>query len=363
MSGSAPPDVVVVGGGAVGLASAWYAAKRDARVTVLDPHPGEGASYAAAGLLCPVTEAHYGEEPLLALTLESSRRWATFASELYEAAGLDVFYRRDGTLAVAFGDDDLRELEELFAFQESLGLPVERLRASECRELEPSLSPRVRGGVVVDGDHQVDNRALVRALQAACTRAGVNLERREVASLASDEALGRAGSVVVAAGCWSAALAPELPVRPVKGQILRLRFDPPATPLVHNVRGIAEGRPVYLAPRTHGELVVGATVEEKGFDTTVTAGAVFDLLGVATRLVPDVRELTMVEALAGLRPGTPDNAPIIGRSPLDPRVVYATGHYRNGILLTPVTADAVAALACGEKAPSVVAPFGIERFL
>jgi len=350
--------VAVVGGGAIGLACAWRAAQRGLGVTVIDPAPGSGASHVAAGMLCPVTEVHYGEEPLLALTLDSSRRWPSFASDLEAASGVDVGYRTDGTLAVAFDDDDLRALEELLRFQQSLGLSVERLRSRECRAFEPQLSPRVRGGLFVAGDHQVDNRKVVLALLEACRRAGVVFD----ASAVHDLSQVQADQIVLAAGSWSAALDDEVPVRPVKGQILRLHFDPDDAPLTHNVRGLAEGRSVYVVPRADGELVVGATVEEQGFDTAVTAGAVHDLLRAATDLVPGVAELELVETLAGLRPGTPDNAPVIGVSRRDPRVVHATGHYRNGILLTPVTADAVAAILAGEGVAAVVAPFSVERF-
>lgn len=351
------PDVAVVGGGAIGLSCAWRAAQRGLGVTVVDPAPGSGASHVAAGMLCPVTEVHYGEEPLLGLALESARRWPAFAAEIEAASGVGTGYRTDGTLAVAFDDDDLRALEELLRFQQSLGLAVERLRSRDCRALEPQLSPRVRGGLLVSGDHQVDNRRLVSALLEACRRSGVTFEARSVERLEDV----RADRVVLAAGSWSAAL-DDVPVRPVKGQILRLRFDPSDPPLTRNVRGIAEGRSVYLVPRGDGELVVGATVEEQGFDTAVTAGAVHDLLRAATDLVPGVAELELVETIAGLRPGTPDNAPVIGVSPRHPRVVYATGHYRNGILLTPVTAEAVASMLAGEGVPAVVAPFGVERF-
>ena len=354
-------DVAVVGGGTIGLACAWRAAQQGSSVVVLDPAPGSGASHAAAGMLCPVTEVHYGEEPLLALTMESARRWPAFAAEVVEASGVDIGHRTDGTLLVAFDDDDLRALDELLRFQQSLGLDVQRLRSRECRTLEPQLSPRVRGGVFVAGDHQVDNRRLVAALLEACTRVGVQFEARPVESLAADPAVTTADRVVLAAGCWSSSL-DGVPVRPVKGQILRLRFDPNDPPLTRNVRGFAEGRSVYLVPRADGELVVGATMEELGYDTVVTAGAVHDLLRAATDLVPGVSELELSETYAGLRPGTPDNAPIIGVSSGDPRVVHATGHHRNGILLTPVTADSVAAILAGRGVPAVVAPFGVERF-
>jgi glycine oxidase len=361
-------DVVVVGGGVIGLASAWRVAQRGASVAVVDAAPAQGASYAAAGMLCPVNEVHYGEKPLLQLNIASSQLWPSFAAELEAVAGLAVGYRSDGTLAVAFDDDDLRVLEELLKYQLSLGLSAERLRSRECRALEPHLSPRLRGGVLVAGDHQVDNRRLLAALLRACERCGVRLVRQAAVAVTGngvtldDGERVAAGYVVLAAGCWSATLAPELPVRPVKGQILRLHCGGDRPLLTRNVRGQAEGRSVYLVPREDGELVVGATVEDQGFDTVVTAGAAYDLLRAATDLVPDVRELELAELSAGLRPGTPDNAPIIGPAVDRPHVVYATGHYRNGVLLTPVTADAVAAMTVDATTPAVVAPFGIGRF-
>lgn len=350
-------DVAVIGGGVIGLASGWRAAQRGLSVTVFDPAPGSGASHAAAGMLCPVSEAHYGEESLLALAMESARRWPAFAEEVGSVSERDVGHRTDGTLLVAFDDDDLRALDELRRFQQSLGLEVDRLPSRACRKLEPHLSPRLRGGVFVAGDHQVDNRKLVAALIEACRRCGVRFESESVTRLCDV----RAERVVLAAGCWSAVL-DGVPVRPVKGQILRVRFDPGDAPLSHTVRALAGGRSVYLVPRADGELVIGATVEELGHDTTVTAGAVHDLLRAAVDVVPGVSELELAEVSAGLRPGTPDNAPIIGVSPHDERVVYATGHFRHGILLAPITADAVASIVAGDEPPAVVAPFGVERF-
>lgn len=373
MSGS---DVAVVGGGVIGLACAWRLAQRGASVTVFDPAPGAGASHAAAGMLAPVTEVHHGEEPLLALNLASAQLWPAFAAELVEAAGIDIGYRTDGTLAVALDDDDLRSLEELRGFQESLHLPVTRLSSRECRTREPSLSPRVRGGVLAANDHQVDSRLAVQALLATVERSGVTVVREPVSALS---VAGRAvtgvdtpggphacGTVVVAAGSWSADIAgipPAVvpPVRPVKGQILRLRFDPAAAPLLGTVRGLVAGRSVYLVPRSHGELVVGATVEEVGFDTTVTAGAVHDLLQAAIDLVPEVGELELVEATARLRPGTPDNAPLLGPTGLG-GLVLATGHHRNGVLLAPVTAEVITSVVTTGTVPPTAVGFDPGRF-
>lgn len=368
-------DVVVVGGGVIGLGVAWRAATRHAlAVTVVDPAPGSGASRAAAGLLAPVSEVHYGDEPLVALATDSARRWPAFAAELEEAAGTGIGYRTEGTLEVGFDDDDLRALEDLCRYRRTLGLRVQRLRGRECRAIEGGLSPLVRGGVLVEGDHQVDNRRLLAALQVACCRAGVGFvaERAVTFTAPSSVTLANsarltAGRVVLAAGCWSAHLdglpAPAVPpVRPVKGQILRLRFDPAEALLGHNLRGLVAGRSVYLVPREEGEMVVGATVEDRGWDTSVTAGGVRALLDDATSLVPGVAELELVETLAGLRPGTPDNGPVLGAAPGCEGLVMATGHYRNGILLTPVTADAVAAVVAGSAPPTVAEPFGVERF-
>ena len=363
----------MVGGGVIGLGIAWRAALAGMTVTVVDQAPGRGASWAAAGMLAPVTEVHYGEQALLALNLAAAARWPGFAVELEEASGRPVGYRPAGTLSVARDADDNAALEDLYQFQLRCGLEVERLRSRECRQLEPGLAPSIRGGVLAPGDHQVDNRALVEALLAAGQQAGVGLVEDRAAELATDgdrvtgvvlaggERLA-AETVVLAAGCWSGGLgglAAEAlpPVRPVKGQLLHLR-GPADQPLCsRNVRGLE----AYVVPRSDGRVVVGATVEEQGFDTQVTAGAVHDLLQAALELLPDVAELELVETVAGLRPGSPDNAPMLGPAGPDGLVV-ATGHYRNGILLTPVTADTVAELLVTGRVPGLIAPFGPDRF-
>jgi glycine oxidase len=366
-------DVVVVGGGVIGLGIAWRAAQAGLGVTVVDSAPGRGASWAAAGMLAPVTEVHYGEQPLLELNLAAAKRWRAFAAELEAFASRSVGYRRCGTLTVARDTDDNAALEDLYAFQRGLGLDVERLRGRECRQLEPGLAPGIRGGILASGDHQADNRALVAALLVACERAGVRHLARRVAAVRvqHERAVGvvlaggqplDAGTVVLAAGCWSATL-PGLPpglvppVRPVKGQLLHLRGPGEAPLCQRNVRGLE----VYVVSRGDGRVVVGATVEEQGFDTTVTAGGVHDLLRAAVELLPEITELELTETVAGLRPGSPDNAPLIGPSSLD-GLVIASGHYRNGILLVPVTADSVAAVLAGGPVPELIAPFSPGRF-
>jgi glycine oxidase len=372
-AGAGTSDVVVVGGGVIGLGIAWRAAQAGLGVTVVDSAPGRGASWAAAGMLAPITEVHYGEQPLLDLNLEAAARWRAFAAELETFASRPVGYRRCGTLTVARDTDDNAALDDLYSFQTSLGLKVERLRGRDCRQLEPGLAPSIRGGILASGDHQVDNRALVAALLVACDRAGVRHVPRRVAALrvegerasgvvlAGGEPLD-AGTVVLAAGCWSATL-PGLPpglvppVRPVKGQLLHLRGPGEAPLCQRNVRGLE----VYVVSRGDGRVVVGATVEEHGFDVTVTAGGVHDLLRAAVELLPEVTEMELTETVAGLRPGSPDNAPLIGPSALD-GLVIASGHYRNGILLVPVTADAIAGVLAGEPVPDVIVPFSPGRF-
>lgn len=367
-------DVVVVGGGVIGLAVAWRAAQQGWAVTVCDPAPGTGASWAAAGMLAPVAEARPEEAPLTSLALASLRRWPGFAAELEDETGLEVGLRSEGTMSVAFDADDQQVLGELVVMQRSLGLEAEWLDRTTCRQLEPGLHPSISGGAIAPGDHQVDNRALLAALLVAAERRRVRLCRQAVRTL--DTAGGRmlavtcddgtrftASRFVLAAGCHSALLPglPALPVRPVKGQILRLRGDPASPVIARTVRAVVHGRPVYLVPRRGGEVVVGASMEERGFDTTVTAGVVRDLLEAAVAVVPDVAELELTEMTARLRPGTPDNGPLLGTTMLE-GLLLATGHYRHGILLAPVTADALTdALAC-RRLPEEAAPFAPGRF-
>ncbi|MER5865619.1 glycine oxidase ThiO [Kitasatospora sp. NPDC002040] len=371
-------DVLVIGGGIIGLAVAWRTAQRGLQVTVVDPEHGRGAAQVAAGMLAPVTELQYGEEPLLRLGMASNDRYRDFVAELADLTELDTGYRETGTLAVALDADDRAELRELHEFQQRLGLESHWLTGRECRKLEPMLAPGVRGGLHVTGDHQVDGRRLAAALVLACERSGVTLLRASVTELllTGDRATGvrlstgdrlTAGQLVLAAGPQSHLL-PGLPagvlppVRPVKGQVLRLRIPDRYAPfLSRNVRAVVRGQHIYLVPRADGELVIGATSEEQGYDTTVTAGGVYELLRDAHELVPGLTELPLVETGAGLRPGSPDNAPLLGPTAL-PGLVAATGHYRNGVLLTPVTADLIAEHLATGAVPALAAPFSPSRF-
>lgn len=367
--------IVIIGAGVIGLATAWRAAQGGAAVTLVDPAPASGASSVAAGMLTPVSELSYGEEPLLRLGLASRDRYGAFAAELAEATGLDTGYRDDGTLQVAFDADDLKLLDDLRAFQESLGIPVEALTGRECRRAEPMLAPGVRGGLLAPEDGSVDPRRLAPALLAAGERLGVRLVRRRAEGLLveRDAAAGvrlddgaeiRADRVLLAAGPWSGDLAglpagTVPPVRPVKGQVIRLRTPVPF--LRRTTRGLVKGSSVYLVPRADGEIVIGATQEELGFDTRVTAGGVWELLRDARELLPGLTELEFAEVTAGLRPGSPDNAPLMGPTAL-PGLYLGTGHFRNGILLAPVSADALAAMLLDGPVPEVAAPFSPARF-
>ncbi len=364
-------DAVVIGGGVIGLSVAWRAARAGLSVAVVDPDPGSGASHYAAGMIAPISEAEFGEERVLQLNRDSAAAYPAFIAEVEHNSGRHAGYRQCGTLHVAVDADEHAYLERGFAHRQALGLPVVRLSAHETRELEPGLAPSIRSGMLVDGDHIVDPRALTAALQAACRNLGVEIHtgRGEVA-VHGGRATGvridgaeeiAARHVVLAAGCWSGGVsgipAEEMPpVRPVKGQILRLRGDP--SMITRTIRGTH----VYILPRGDGRVVIGGTVEERGFDTTVFAGAVLDLLRDARALIPDVAELELVEASAGLRPASPDNAPIVGAAQT-PGLIIATGHYRNGFLLAPATADAVAGVLKGGAWPHATRPWWPSRFV
>jgi glycine oxidase len=412
--------IIVIGGGVIGLSIAWRAAQRGLDVTLFDPRPGAGASLTAAGMLAPVTELHFEGRELLALNLESAARYPAFATELADVTGMDVGLRRCGTIAVAWDAADLASMRQLHAFQRTLGVESALLTSRELREFEPALAAGLPGGLWAEDDHQVDNRKLHAALLAAAQSAGVTFVPATVTALlrstspdprdftdvaglgAQDpgnftEVIGLAGGrpddirevasileagpgervsgvvtsagerfdgdvVVLAAGSWSRGidgLGVEVPVRPVKGQTLRLRAAPGT--LGHVVRGSVKGNPVYAVPRADGEIVIGASSEEAGFDVKPRAGAIYELLRDAATLVPELTEAEFVEVSTSLRPGSPDNAPMIGASGV-PGLMIATGHYRNGILLTPVTADEIVALIVDGRPGDIIAPFDPRRF-
>ena len=372
-----PAEVLLVGGGVIGLAAAYRLAERGAVVRVIDASGGRGASWAAAGMLAPVTEAAFGEDALTRLNLAAVPVFQRLAGELQERTGQPVGLRTEGTLAVAFNADDRAALDRLTDFRTGLGLSTQRLSGTAIRALEPYLAAGVRGGVLAADDLSVDNRRYLGVLRQAAEVAGVSFVAAEVTALLHGDSGGSrvsgvrvgtgeefwADTVVLCGGAATGALAP-VPVHPVKGQILRLavpeRLRSAGPVLTRTVRGIVRGSEIYLVPRPGGEVVVGATSEQQGHDTGVTAGGVYELLRNAYELLPISSEFDFVEARAGSRPGTPDNGPILGR--LADGLVLATGHYRNGILLSALTADAVTALVAGEPVAPVWAPFHPGRF-
>jgi glycine oxidase len=394
-------DAVFIGGGVIGLASAWRSAQSGARVCVLErAEPPAGATNVAAGMLAPVGELSYGERDLLAMMLASGALWPDFVAEVEAASGIETGFRTTGALHVALDRDEAGELRRRHELQRELGLEAEWLTPTRCRDLEPGLTPTFVGGVLAGGDASVDPRALALALAAALREAGGELrtgtevadglwdgERlvgvRTVPTAAATpvDSTGRspsaetrrgddlvqtldvhADTVVLCNGAWSgqtswlpAEARPK--VRPVKGEVIELR--PREGESVPAERIIASER-IYLVPRTDGRLIAGATQEERGFDTTVTAGGVHELLREAYRVLPDVAEMELVGMVAGLRPGTPDNLPIVGRGAVD-GLLLATGHFRNGIMLAPITADAVAATLAGKPAPPAMTPADPSR--
>jgi glycine oxidase len=379
----AKPDVAVVGGGPIGLASAWRAAQRGLSVCVLDAgEPGAGGRVAgergawqvAAGMLAPVAEAQFGEDALLELNLRAAAGFPALCAELEQAAGRDPGLRRTGTLVVARDRDEAEALDRLLAFRRRLGLDVERLLPTAARRAEPALAPTVRLALDIAGDHSVDPRRLVPALAEAVRRAGglvrararvigLTLDGERVTGVRlEDGSTLAAGAVLVAAGAYAGRLdglppGAAVPVRPVKGQVLRLR-DPRGPGLVERTIRTSEA---YIVPRADGRYVLGATMEERGFDTAPTAGGVFELLRDVSEVLPGVLELELEELLAGLRPAMPDNMPAIGAGALE-GLVWATGHHRNGILLAGLTGELAAAALCGEDLPAWAAAADARRF-
>jgi glycine oxidase len=348
------PDLVVIGGGVIGLSVAWRAAREGLSVTVLErDRVGRGTSWVAAGMLAPIAEADPRERRLLDLGLRAMRMYPDFVAELEQEAGRPVGYLRCGALLVARDADEAESITREYAMRRELGLEVERLTPSATRRLEPALSPGIRIALSFAEDHAIDPRRLTAALADAVRRAGgqiregadverimIDAERVTAVRLTGGEQLDT-GQVVVAAGPWADRIdgLPEparLSLRPVKGQILRMH-DPSGPGLLTRTLRMLGG---YVVPRGDGRYVLGATMEERGYDTTVTAGAVFELLRDTIELLPGASELVIDELSAGIRPATADNVPVLGPGGVD-GLHWAAGHYRHGILLAPVTAEIV----------------------
>ena len=366
-------DVAVVGGGLIGLASAWRLAGRGLSVAVIERETvGFGASLAATGMLAPAAEHEPGSDPLLPLALESLARWPGFRDDLEAASGLPIDYREDGTLVLAAGRDEVERLRFRFELQRRSGLAVEWLTGPEVRRLEPCLRPSVTAGVRCSLDHQVDPRLVMAALVRACGTAGVTITENTpvtgldwtggtVTGLRTEAGTLRAGTVILAAGAWSGegGLLPDslaLPVRPLKGQALALR----TTKQTGTLSGMVWTEQVHMAPKSDGQLIVGATVEDCGFRAGVTAGGLYALLEGVRRVLPGIEEMEVEAVWSGYRPTSDDDAPILDT--LAPGLVAATGHHRNGYLLAPVTADAIADLLTSGELPAVARPFTLARF-
>ncbi|MEV8129801.1 FAD-dependent oxidoreductase [Pseudarthrobacter oxydans] len=417
-------DVAVIGGGSIGHGIAWEARRSGRSVVVIDDAPGSGASWAAAGMLAPVSELHYQEEDLLELMLEASARWPGFAADLAAAAGSDPGYLTTPTLAVGADAADRKALLDLRAVQRANGLTVEPLTIREARRREPLLSPGIACALDTPADHQVDPRLLVaclrRALAGDVRSTGSGVAGAADGFAVPDKAAGLlwqdgavagvalegggtvlAGETVVANGLHAPELTGlpidlHLPLRPVQGDILRLAVPAHLRPLVTStVRGLVRGVPVYIVPRRDGTVVIGATQREDALGSgsgsgsgrgssagAVSAGGVYQLLRDAQVLVPAVAELELLECTARARPGTPDNAPLlgrvslpggpVGRQPAPGRsglqgsrhvqgLIIATGFFRHGILLTPAAAAICRELMDGTEDPRW-APFNPGRF-
>ena len=372
--------ILIIGGGVIGLGIGWQLAKAGAAVTIYEREEvGRAASWAAAGMLAPLAEAHSEEPGLLKLGCESLDRYPQWTAELEADAEMSIGYRVEGTLIVGLEPDDTHQLRHLYEAQQHLRLDVDWLTGREARDIESALSPRVTAAIHCASDYQVDNRRMVTALQRAYQACGGVLHEKSAIErivIKNGIATGvqvhggfqKADIVILSAGCWSAqieGIPDEVmpPVRPVKGQMLALQMEEGIT-INSVIRTVRARYPVsvYLVPKADGRLIVGATSEEMGFDTRLTAGGVFELLRGAWEAVPGIYELPMLETWTGLRPGSRDNAPILGRTPIE-NLIYATGHYRNGILLTPITAYEIAKLILTDETSETIAPFQLDRFL
>lgn len=365
-------DAAIIGGGIIGLSIGWKLLKRGLSVAIFErDRIGSGATRAATGMLAATAEVEPGEDDLLPLTLASQNLWRSFATELEAESGVSVDYRADGTMVIAQSREEVDRLRFRHDLQQRLGLKTVWLPGSAAREREPGLRPNVSGAILCEQDHQVDARRVSAALAKAFVKAGgvlfedtrvVSLERSggRVTGLSTESETYFANTVILAAGAWSPELVQgfQLPVRPLKGQSLALRMDPRMPALQH----IVWTEQIHMAPKADGRLIIGATVEERGFDTANTAGGVFALLEAARRVLPAMEELAIDEIWTGFRPTSLDDAPILGDVGIDGLVV-ATGHHRNGILLAPVTARAISNLVADGRMDGPEANFTYQRFL
>lgn len=372
-------NIVIIGGGIIGLGIGWQLAKSGTKVTIFDRgEAGRAASWAAAGMLAPYAEVHTEEPELLQLGIESLSLYPQWVDELESDAQMSIGYRVEGTLIVGLEPDDTHQLRHLYDAQQEFELDVKWLNGRDACEIEPALSPRVTSAIHCETDHQVDNRLMICALKNAFQKYGgvlhenssvtkIVLENGSISAVQTDEGSQQCVIAILAAGCWSTQIdgIPDdmlPPVRPVKGQMLALEMEE-GIEIRTVIRTVRARYPtsVYLVPRSDGRLIVGATSEEMGFDDRLTVGGMFELLRGAWEVVPGIYELPILESWTGLRPASRDNAPILGNTPID-NLIYATGHYRNGILLSPITAYEITKLILTGETSSTILPFQLSRF-
>jgi glycine oxidase len=372
-------DTAIIGGGVIGCSIAWRLAQAGQRVVVIERGAiGQEASWAAGGMLAPLAEADRADA-FFDLCVASRALYAEFANELRAASGIDIEYRTEGTLYLALTDKDEEELEQRWQWQHAAGLNVKKLKADCVRKLEPLVTDKLRWALKFPDDHQVDNRRLVKALELAAHKAGVVFQSRtealsvEIANarvtgvLTARERLA-ASTVILAAGSWSttipiqagplqAGLLSHLAkVKPVRGQMVA--FEMPEPRLQH----VVYARDAYLIPRLSGYVIAGSTTEDAGYDKRNTAGGIASIIQRACTLAPTLAAQPLVETWAGLRPKAGDDWPVLGTDGEVQGLIYATGHYRNGILLTPITAKVVSELVLGGAASIYLAPFSPRRF-
>jgi len=341
-------DAVIIGGGIIGCSIARSLANERMKVAVAERGtPGEEASWAAAGMLAPSAEAEAGSA-LFQTCRASLKLYGSFAAELEAETGIDPQYRTEGTLLLYENEREREAMLPSIEWQRKLAVPIEELSAEDLRQAEPELLP-CAGGFLLAEDHQIDNRLLMRALIESCERRDVHFlpgtpvrevrhDGKKVSGVSTEHGVIAAGAVVNTAGAWAASVAvpgrPSAPIRPVKGHMVALENPKPL------LRHVVRTHRVYLVPRRSGSVMVGSTMEEVGFDKTPRAGPVAKLLRAAQHLCPALEQSTIRDFWAGLRPAAPDGLPLLGPTALDGYWV-ALGHFRNGILLTPITAQVV----------------------
>ncbi|MEY3283874.1 MAG: hypothetical protein RIR86_1887 [Acidobacteriota bacterium] len=364
------PDLLIIGGGVIGCSIAWQAARRGLRVQVIERGEiGREAVYAAGGMLAPLAEADR-DDPFLRLCRQSRSLYPGFASDLCAATGIDVEYRTEGTLYLSLQKDDDEELESRYHWQSAARLKIERLTAAQVLAAEPALNSAVRWALRFPDDHQVNNRRLIRALHAAALAAGVEIVTQTavlnlvcadsatgstVTGVLTDRGLFEAPQVVLAAGCWSGQIHASSPVLPVRGQMIAVEM---AAPLLRHVIYSCRG---YLVPRLDGRVIAGSTTELVGYDRRTTAGGMATIINNGTEMIPSFATRPIIETWAGLRPRVADQLPSIGPDPLVDGLYHATGHYRNGILLAPLTGQLIADLVTGSKPSFDLGPFSPGR--